>query len=312
MRAGLIAEIGADAVAGTIDEPVAADGELVVEMVAAALNPVDLAIAGGGFYAGHPTVPYVPGIEATGRDPEGRLVYAMGGGAGIARNGTVAERFVMPAAGLIELPDGAEPAMAAALGTAGAAGWLPLSWRAGVGEGDIVLVLGATGTAGRVAVQAARALGAGRVVAAGRNKARLEQVGELADATVWLGEADLGAKLTAACEPGASVVYDPLWGEPFQAALAAAAPDARIVQMGASAGPTAVLPSAAVRGKRLSVLGYSNFGVPRETFVEAYLTMVRRAIDGALDLDVVVSPLDEVGRAWAGLRGGSVKHVVVP
>ncbi len=107
-------------------------------------------------------------------------------------------------------------------------------------------------------------------------------------------------------------MYDPLWGEPLEAALAAAAPDARLVQVGASAGPTAVLPSAAVRGKRLSVMGYSNFGVPRDIFVDAYQTMVQRSIDGSLVVDVVRVPLDDVARAWAGLQGGSVKHVVVP
>lgn len=311
MKAALIDDIGVDARYGEAPEPEPTEDDIVIEVVAASLNPVDLAVAKGNFYGGHPPLPFVPGIEAVGT-VDGRMVYGLGGGAGIARNGTVAERVALPEAVLIDIPVEADPQVAAALGTAGAAGWLPLSWRARVQPGEIVLILGATGTAGRVALQAARALRAGKVVIAGRSKERLEELAPLADAAVWLGDADLAAKLVAACDPGADVIFDPLWGTPLETALAAAAADARIVHVGASAGALANLPSAAIRGKRVEVLGYSNFGVPRDVMVDAYLTMVRHSIEGTLVLDVVTSALEDVSQAWQGLELGGVKQVVVP
>lgn len=312
MRAALITELGEPPAVGEADEPAAGDGEVIVETAAASFNPVDVAVAGGSFYAGHPDLPYVPAIEATGTAPDGRTVFVVGGGLGVVRNGTAAERFTAPASALIELPPAADPVMAAALGTAALAGWLPLSWRAPVQPGETVLVLGATGTAGTVAVQAARALGAGRVVAAGRSPERLAAIADLVDAAVDLGADEPAERFQEACGDGADVIYDVLWGEPLVAALAAAKVGARVVHVGQSAGPVAAIPSAAVRGKQLSILGYSNFAVPAAVLTDAYLTMVNRAIAGELRLDVTAVPLEDVVAAWRGVASGSGKFVVVP
>jgi NADPH2:quinone reductase len=197
------------------------------------------------------------------------------------------------------VPDGVDPALAAALGIAGLAGWMPVTWRAPVREGDRVLVLGATGTAGRVALQAAKLLGAAHVVAAGRDSEGLERALELgADETVAL-DGDFG-------EP--TYVFDPLCGEPLERAVDAAAPEARIVQLGQSAGPTATLPSAAIRSKHLELLGYSNFAVSAEVLAEQYRRLVEHARDGEIRLDVERIGLDELAAAWQ--RPG--KLVVVP
>jgi NADPH:quinone reductase-like Zn-dependent oxidoreductase len=291
-------------------------GDVVVEMAAVALNPVDFSIANGTFYAGHPPVPFVPGIEGVGRIRGGSrsnaLVYASGAGLGVVRNGLASARFIVPESVLIELPDAADPVLAAALGTAGLAGWLPLSWRAALQPGETVVVLGATGTAGGIAVQAARALGAGRVVAVGRHPQRLAALGTLADAVVSLAEPDFGARLAKACAPGADVIYDPLWGEPLAVALQAARPGARVVHLGTSAGPTSTLPSGAVRGKQLSILGYSNFAVPRDVLIAAYRSLVERSIRGELRMNVTTVPLERVDAAWEGLRSGDGKFVLVP
>ena len=124
------------------------------------------------------------------------------------------------------VPGDVDPALAGALGIAGLAGWLPVAVRAPVQEGETVLVLGATGTVGLVAMQGARLLGAGRVVAAGRRPEALERARRLgADAVVSLDEDDLAAALREACGgDGPSLVVDPLWGEPVVAAARAAAP----------------------------------------------------------------------------------------
>jgi NADPH:quinone reductase len=271
-----------------------------LEVLAAPLNPLDLAVAAGRFYGGHPPLPFVPGCECVGRDAAGRLVWTFGGGLGLARNGAMCER-AQPGAVAVEVPTGADPALAAALGIAGLAGWLPLAWRAPVRGDDRVLVLGATGTVGRVAVQAAKVLGAGRIVAAGRDPARLEQALALgADETVGL-DGDFG-------EP--TYVFDPLCGEPLERAVAAAAPGARIVQLGQSAGPSATLTSAAIRGKQLEVYGFSDFAVPADVLDEHYRRLVTHAAAGEITLELERIGLDDLEAAWDAPR--AKKLVVCP
>lgn len=314
MRAAVIEELGGRPRIANLPAPDPADGEALIELAAAPLNPADLAVASGTFWAGHPRLPYVVGLEGTGRvlsgSQAGALVYATGGGLGVRRNGAASERFVAPEASLIPLPEDADPAVTAALGTAGLAGWLPLAWRAGLQPGETVLVLGATGTAGGIAIQAARILGAAKVVAVGRNHDRLEELRDVADDVVALDEPDLPARLVEACAPGADVIYDILWGEPLVAALGAARTGARVVHVGTAAASTATLPS--IRGSQLSILGYSNFGAPREVLVEAYLTMVRHAMVGTLRIDLTRVPFEEAGHGWDGLRFGRGKFVLVP
>ena len=173
MRAALITELGRPPSVGEAPEA----GESI-EVLAAALNPIDRAVAAGQFYGGHPPLPFVPGCEFVGREAGGRIVWTFGGGLGLARNGGMAER-AQPGAVVAEVPDGVDPALAAALGIAGLAGWLPVALRAPVRRGDRVLVLGATGAAGQVALQAAKLLGAAHVVAAGRDPKGLERALEL-------------------------------------------------------------------------------------------------------------------------------------
>jgi NADPH:quinone reductase len=284
LRAALITELGRPPTVGEAPEP---DGDSL-EVLAAPLNPLDRAVAAGRFYGGHPPLPYVPGCECVGLDPSGRVVWTFGGGLGIGRNGTMAERSGLGAV-VAEVPEGADPALAAALGIAGLAGFMPVVWRAPVREGDRVLVLGATGVVGQVALQTAKLLGAAHVTAAGRDEERLQRALELgADEIVPL-DGDLG-------EP--TYVVDPLWGEPVARAVRAAAPGARIVHIGQSAGPTAELASADVRGKQLEVYGFSDFAVPPDVLAEHYRRLVGHAVAGEIRLDVERVPLDRVAEAW--------------
>jgi NADPH2:quinone reductase len=177
-------------------------------------------------------------------------------------------------------------------------------------------VLGATGSVGLVAVQTAKLLGAGRVVAAGRSAVGLERAAECgADATIRLDEQDdLAAAFKEAFGgQGPDWVFDPLWGEPAAAATQAAVPGATIVNLGQSAGATAELASAAVRFKSLSILGHTNFAAPPDELAEHYRRLVGHALAGDIRLDVERVPLEAVTDAWSRQTAGAgTKLVMVP
>jgi len=309
MRAVVVPEFGATPELRDVEEPEPREGEEVVEVAAAGLNPVDLARAQGTFHGGSPDPPYVAGSEGIARLGDGRLAYFN------SSRGSMAERAAVNSDELVELPEGLDPALAVCFGVAGLAGWLSLEYRARLAEGETALILGATGPVGTIAVQAARLLGAARVVGAARDAERLRRVEELgADATVVLGSADDAAALAEACGgEGPDVVVDPLWGEPGVAALEAAAPHARIAQIGQSAGAEASVASATVRGKGLSILGLTNFQVDRETRVAAYRRMAEHAAAGELTCDVEAVGLDDIAGAWERQASGPhVKLAIVP
>jgi NADPH:quinone reductase-like Zn-dependent oxidoreductase len=279
---------------------------------AAALNPLDLAVGANRFYGGHPPLPYIPGSEAIVERTDGTRAWFFGDGAGVARDGTLGERAVVRGDSLIAIPDDANDAVAAALGIAGVAGWGAVM-RARIGPGDRVLILGATGSAGMVALQGARLLGAQRVVAVGRDPGRLEAAREHgADEIVRLGGPDVIARFREASGGvGPTVVIDMLWGEPVVAAAEAAAPRARIVNVGQSAGAEAPLTSAAVRGKELELLGFSNFGRTPAELRELYLGLLAHAQSGRIRVPLETFSLDDVAVAWDRQAAGA-KSVVVP
>jgi NADPH2:quinone reductase len=304
VRAAQVAELGTPPQVGEVS------GEGAIEILAVALNPLDLAVAAGRFYGGHPPLPYVPGCEAVGR-LDGERVYLFGDGRGTAKDGFLAERVDFPEDLAVPVPEGLDDALAATCGIAGMAGWAPVAQRAPVRPDDRVLVLGATGTVGSVAVQAARVLGAERVVAAGRDEAGLQRALRLgADATVTLDGGDLAQRFREAFGgDGPTLVVDPLWGEPARAATEAAAPGARIVQLGQSAGAEATLASSVIRGKQLSVLGYSDFAQSPEQKRELYLGLAEHVAAGRITIDVETFSLDDVAQAWAA-QGSGAKAVV--
>jgi NADPH:quinone reductase-like Zn-dependent oxidoreductase len=312
VRAALIRHVGAAPEVADVVEPAGA----AIEVLAAPINPIDLAVSRGMLATGQPDLPYVPGCEAVGSTADGKLVWIFGGTLGRTANGAIAERAAIADSHVVEVPDGADPALAAGLGIAGLAGWLPLAWRAPLRGGENVLVLGATGSVGLVAVQTAKLLGAARVVAAGRSAEGLERARECgADATLRLDEPDdlVAAFRDAFGGEGPSYVFDPLWGEPAAAAVQAAAAHATIVNLGQSAGATSELASAAVRFKTLSILGHTNFAVPPDELAEHYRRLVLHALAGEIRLDVERVPLDEVSDAWRRqAEGAGAKLVVVP
>jgi NADPH:quinone reductase-like Zn-dependent oxidoreductase len=308
MKAAVLHEYGVPS-PDEFEEPAAGPGQAVVEVLAAGLNPVDVAICAGRFYAGKPPLPSVAGREGVGT-LAGKRVYF---DAPIAPFGSMAERALVDPASTYPVPDGLDEGVAVALGISGLAAWLALTWRAELQPGEHVLVLGASGVLGQIAVQAAKLLGAARVVAAARSAEGLERCLALgADAAVRLGVPDdLPAALREAAEDRIDVVLDPVYGEPFVAAVNAASFGARLVQIGAGAGAEATIPSAPIRGKMLVVMGHTNFAAPPAVKREAYERMAAAAVRGEIVVDVDRIPLEQVGEAWDRLAAGSHRKLVL-
>jgi NADPH:quinone reductase len=306
MKAGLVEQIGQPPAVGEVAEPQRGEGQALVQVTAASINPIDISISLGRFYGGSPEVPYVMGREAAGRVLEGdRLAPGTQVWFQNPLPGGFAEYALADEDRAIVLPDGTDHALAAGLGIAGLTGWLAVEWRAHLRGGERLLVLGATGVVGLVAVQAARILGASRIVAAGRDPdalAAAEAVG--AHAVVALGGASaadtsaLAEQFREAAGGPLDVVIDPLWGRPAEAAVQAAGYSARFVQLGQSAAAEATLRSGDIRGKSLAVVGFTLGHVPQDKTQAAYLRLIELASSGELRLERETLPLDWVGEAW--------------
>ena len=292
-----LAEIEAPGPVGPYGESVAGPAEIVDVMIAG-LNPVDLAIASGKFDAGAPPLPYAPGTEGIGRTAGGEIVWFDGAH---YPYGSIADKAVITEGAGITLPPGIPPERAIAFGVAGMAAWLSLDWRGQLKDGETVLILGASGSVGQVAVQGARMMGAGRVVGMARSESGQARVRELgADAVIPSGDdvEELTGLIHEATEGGPDLVIDGLWGIPAAAALRTMKPQGRLVQVGNSAGVEAPVVAGPLRGGLVSILGFRNFWAPREVRVDAFERMCSLAATGDLELEVEVLPLDEIADAW--------------
>ena len=286
MRGVTVERRGAAPALADCEEPQPRAGGEIAEVRAAAINPSDrMRIDEGPF-------PRVIGNEGVGL-LDGRRVYFE---RTLAPFGSFAQRALIDPGIAIPLPDAVQDAQALTIGIAGLAAWMALTWRGGLSAGEKVLVLGAGGAVGQVAVQAAKLLGAGWVVGATRDvdaAAHLLERG--ADRLVALGGQDAEA-LAAAAEGGFDVVVDPVFGTPLEAALAATAPGARIVNVGRSAGETARISQAHLMGR--SLLSYGNRSTPPQAKRAAYLAMLEHVAAGRLHAEHELVPLAAFERAW--------------
>jgi NADPH2:quinone reductase len=300
-------------------EPVAGDGEVIVHVDAAALKPIDKQLANGSHYASPRDLPVVCGTDGVGHLSDGQRVFF---GGTRAPFGAMAQRTVARQAFCFPVPANVDDETAAVLPNPGVSAWLSLAFRAKLAPGEHVLILGATGVTGKLAVKIAKLLGAGRVVAAGRNREALGTLHELgADATIQLdgSEGDLGeAFAREAGRSGFQVIIDYVWGPPVEALLAAIArkefavisSETRLVQVGESAGSTISLPAAVLRSTALTILGTA--GIPdRNILVDALQRVMTYAATGDLVVDTVRVPLADVESAWQREQGGR-RVVIVP
>lgn len=298
------------------------EGEVLVEVTAAPITPLDLLCASGTSYFGAPALPYVPGVQGVGvvrAGPEGlvgRRVWFPTTAGMAPGDGSMATLARADAATVVTVDASVGDATVSALGLSAVAAWEVLERRAALVAGESVLVLGVGGAVGQAAVGAARVLGAGRVVAAARSGEALELALALgADAVVELREGEdvaaLTARLAGTVEGGFDVVVDPLAGVPGTAAVGALARGGRLVNLGGSAGPAVTVDSALIRSRSAAVLGYTNTSLTAERQGEVLTTVLQHAAEGRVAVAHDVVPLEEVADAWAAVASGRAPRRVV-
>jgi NADPH:quinone reductase-like Zn-dependent oxidoreductase len=274
--------------------------------------------ASGRHYTSTGTLPMIPGIDGVGRLADGRRVYFV---APDDTWGSMAERAVVDLRRILPLPEEVDSVKVAAAMNPAMSSWVALRRRVPLRPGQSVLVLGATGNAGGMAVQVAKCLGAGRVVGAGRNPVRLGLLPGLgADAVVPLADDEaVTARRLADAAADVDVVIDYLWGNPASIAmmglLGARADRSRAldwVQIGAMAGAGIELPSVALRSANLRIQGSGQGSVSTEAYLAELPSLVEAIGDGTITVDAVSVPLAEVEAVWSAPEPPGVRTVFVP
>lgn len=294
MHAAVITAIDTAPVYREHPEPVEGDG-LVVEVLAAGLHHLTRSKANGSHYSSTGGFPRVPGADGVVRDQKGQLRYAALDDTDL---GTFADRTVIDLNRSVLLPDDVDPVQIAAAMNPAMSSWIALRRRITFQEGQRVLVLGATGNAGRMAVQIAKLFGAAHVIAAGRDAARLATLPALgADETITFDRIDRAADV--------DVVIDYVWGEPSGRAMiplltARADRGAPLtwIQIGSMAGANAPIPSAALRSARLQIVGSGIGSVPARDIVAELPALAAAVTRGAIEVRAQAVPLAQVTEAW--------------
>ncbi|NUR99756.1 MAG: zinc-binding alcohol dehydrogenase family protein [Kribbellaceae bacterium] len=326
MRAAVLHTHGEPPTHAEHPDPVAGAGRSVVRVTAAPIVPLDLLCASGTSYFGAPALPYVPGVQGVGVVEESatvapgtRVFFATSAGMAPG-DGSFAERAAVPDEDLVVLPaadaetpddGGVTDAAVAAIGLSGVAGWMTLTWRAGMQPGERVLVLGGGGAVGQVAIGAAKVLGASRVVAVVRSDASRERaLAAGADEVVALSD-DVDELTARLGEPVYDVVVDPVFGVAATAAARVLAPSGRLVNLGGSSGDEAVFSSAVLRSKSASVLGYTNNALTAAQRHDALTAVLEHAAAGAIRVAHETVTLADVTDAWTRQSAGAASGRLV-
>lgn len=308
MKAAIVREFGRPPQFATFRDPAPADDEQIVAVQAAALTQVVRAQVAGHHYSSIGILPFVPGVDGVGLLDDGRRVYFAFPQFPF---GAMAERVPINPSHMIQLPDSVDAITAAAISNPGMSSWLALTKRAALQAGESVLVIGAAGASGRLAIQIAKHLGAGRVIAAVRNaNAELEVRRLGADSFILLGE-DTEAvmdRFRMEIERGIDVVLDYVWGSAAEAFFKAViqkkknsdrpAPRIRFVNIGSVGGPQVSLSAFAVRSSGLEIIGSGLGSSSIPNIVEATAAMLAAIPGAGLDISVMPMPLADVENAW--------------
>jgi len=315
MKAAIITAGGKSPVYGDFRDPIASDGAELISVSASALSQFSKSRSSGEHYTSEGVFPAVAGADGVGRTADGRRVYFV---LPEAPFGALAEKSLVRSKQCVPVPDGLNDGIAAAVANPGMSAWAALVERARLQPGETVLVNGATGSAGRLAIQLARHLGAGRVIGTGRNENELQELTQLgAHAVIPFSLGALhpfGAKqyeqaLISEFAHGIDVVIDYLWGQSTKTAIVAiakAVEDARPVRFvhvgGASRDENIELPGAALRSSAIQLMGSGVKSVPFSKLLDAIKNVFATVAPADLRIATKEVPLSGIEEAW-GLPG---------
>lgn len=304
MKAAIIVEAGQAPVYGDFEDPVPAADKSLIRVTAASISHVTRSRASGAHYSSSGALPFIPGIDGTGIGKDGRRVYFI---LPEKPYGAMAEYCVVDDRHQFVIPDDLSEDAAAAMAIPGMSSWGALVERANLRAGETVLINGATGTSGRLAIQIARHLGAKKVIATGRQTKSFDELRRLgADVTVALtrdGDS-LEKAFKNEFQQGVDIVLDYLWGmsaETLIIAAAKAGPEGvpiRYVQIGAMSGPDIKLPSAALRSSALQLMGSGIGSIPFPRLLRAIHGVLQAAPSAGFKIATQRVPLADVTQAW--------------
>jgi NADPH2:quinone reductase len=323
MKAAVLHKFGKAPRYEDFPDPRRGEGEVLVRVKAVALENIDRAMARGNHFAGRQFLPHLPAI--VGSDGIGMLENGQLIGFGGMRPpyGAMAEQAVLPALHYVQIPDGVDAAIAATVPASAMTALFPLKWGARLQADETVLINGATGFAGKLAIQVAKLLGAARIVATGRNEDALQSLPALgADSVIDLKQSDTqlaGAFKRAAGESGYGIILDFLWGHPTEVLLATVVPETlgfakgsvRLVQIGEMAGPRINLSADALRTSGLTISGAGGSLTP-EAIAQGSSQVWEWIQAGKLRADIEAVPLKDVERAWKRTDLHGKRIVIVP
>jgi NADPH:quinone reductase-like Zn-dependent oxidoreductase len=291
------------------------EDELLVDVIAAGLHPRVRSQAAGSHYTSTDKLPLVPGVDGVGRDTDGQLRYFV---LTDTTMGSMAERTVIDRRRSVVLSPSSDPIAVAAGMNPAMSSWIALRKRIDFAVGLNVLVLGATGNAGRMAIEVAKLLGAGQIIGAGRDAGRLSELAGLGATSTVSFDGSTSDQIRAATSE-VDVVLDYLWGEPAATAMAALitgrADEGRPltwIQIGSVAGPTAPIPSAALRAARLQIVGSGQGSVSGREIVAELPTLAEHISSGRFHIGVRSMPLADVELAWREAAATRQRIVLTP
>lgn len=302
------------AIAGTLQldtdvpDPIAAEGESIVELAYASVNPLDIWVTRGAPGTAADNLPWTSGTEATGH-LNGKPVLVRGSGFGVMRQGLYAERAAVPAASITTLPEGTDLAQAAALGVAGITAWHAVHTKGEVKAGDRVLVLGASGGVGAMAVQLAAASGA---TVCGQTSNGAKTAGILANgaASAVVCHADSLSESLDSFVP--TVVLDALGGPWTDVCITALDLEGRLISYGTSADEMVTINMRALYRKGITLKGYTGLRETAAEQADILRHLLAEISSGRLRVPIdAILPLGDAAEAHARLLAKEVEGKLV-
>lgn len=311
MKAAIVSAAGRSPVYGDFAEPSDIEGREVITVSTSALSQFSKSRSSGSHYSSEGGFPAIAGSDGVGRSASGKRLYFL---LPVHPYGALAEKTLIRPELSVSVPDELDDVTAAAIANPGMSAWAALIERAVIKPGEVVLINGANGSAGRLAVQLAKHLGAGKVIATGRNEAELEELKSIgADVVVpfslgplqTAGEKHYEDALKKEIAQGLNIVLDYLWGDSARTIMAAIArtvedtTPVRFVHIGGASGKDSIdLPGAALRSSSIQLMGSGVKSVPLERLLDAVGKVFKVTKPADLRIATRTMRLADIEAAW--------------